>query len=106
MEGIEENNIEGNNNYYKFLNSIIHKNEFLNNEYDSDFQNATDQETFFLEEKYDDIPEQIVVYEEVVLKKDKSKSNFYKYFFGSIFVVSSAITISYFFSKKRNKNKN
>lgn len=111
IEDIEENNIEGNNNYYKFLNSIIHRNEFKSNP--SEYDSATEQEEneqyiyFNKPSKYkyeNNIPELII--DEVVLKKDKPKSNFYKYFFGSILIVSSAITVSYFFSKKRNKNKN
>lgn len=111
MEGsASDNNYDeinnDNNNYYKFLNSIIHKNEFLNNEYDSTEQEENEQYIYFnqpSEYEYDNnIPELII--DEV--KKDKPKSNFYKYFFGSILFVSSAITVSYFFSKKRNKNKN
>jgi len=108
MEGSASDNnydeINNDNNYYKFLNSIIHKNEFLNNEYDSE---ENEQYIYFnqpSEYEYDNnIPELII---NEVLKKDKPKSNFYKYFFGSILIVSSAITFSYFFSKKRNKNKN
>jgi hypothetical protein len=102
-----DNNYDDNydkNNYYKFLNSIIHKNEFKS-EYDSAEEN--EQYIYFnqpSEYEYDNnIPELII---DEVLKKDKPKSNFYKYFFGSILFVSSAITVSYFFSKKRNKNKN
>ena len=95
-----------NNNYYKFLNSIIHKNEFLNNEYDSATEQEENEQYIYFnqpsEYEYDNnIPELII---DEVLKKDKPKSNFYKYFFGSILFVSSAITVSYFFSKKRNKN--
>lgn len=112
----DENNIDEwppcpvyNNNYYKFLNSIIHKNEFLNNEYDSATEQEENEQYIYFNQpskyEYDNnIPELIII--DKVLKKDKPKSNFYKYFFGSILFVSSAITVSYFFSKKRNKNKN
>jgi len=102
-----DNNYDDNydkNNYYKFLNSIIHKDEFKS-EYDSGEEN--EQYIYFnqpSEYQYeDDIP--TIIVDEVPTKKDKPKSNFYKYFLGSILVVSSAITISYYFSKKKNKNK-
>jgi len=102
LEGLKE--LPDGNNYYKFLNSIIHRNEFLNNEYDSTEEN--EQYVYFnqpSEYKYEDVPTIIV---DQVSKKDKPKSNFYKYLFSSVLIVTSAITVSYFFSKKRNKNKN
>jgi len=117
MEGsASDNNYDDNyddnydkNNYFKFLNSIIHKSEFKS-EYNSEEDSGEENEQYIYfnqpsQYKYeDDIPTIIV---DQVSKKDKPKSNFYKYLFGSVLIVTtSVITVSYFFSKKRNKNKN
>jgi hypothetical protein len=106
-------------NYFKFLNSIIDKNEFKLNNYDSDDEIEqeqegeliNEQEIFFYDNKYDiqDIPSDFEEKIELKVKQKvelKPKSNFYKYLFSSVLIVTSVITVSYFFSKKRNKNKN
>ena len=102
MEGLERNN----NNYFNFLNSIIHKTEFKDLD-ESDSEEEYKQYIYFnkaSEYQYENDIEELII-DEVIVKKDEPKTNFYKYFFSSIFIVSSAATVSYLFSKKRNNNK-
>ncbi len=94
--------IEKPNNYYKFLNSIINnKNEsFLDYK---GYPDAKEQHIIYFN---DDIQEEDIVDEVVPKKIQKSKSNFYKYLFGSMLLTCTSMTISYYFYKKKKKNKN